>query len=1101
MWLTAPHLGFLVAPVLLHEVTRGTGISCVGLDIKAGNGSNYYLDAAAPSLLTSLLTPSSPHSWRRWQGMSAPYANVAGASSGAFSLLPHIQMAAAASSPAEVQREEGEELGNASLRPTNASEQHADAGARSPHGHRRGNGPQQPNARTRANAHAHPKQEDAHLTATADPPDAGGNTYGSELTAIRAKQRGRPGEKFRDEYKPSDFAVDSVDLDFFLEETNTKVIATIIMQRTIGTSPTDLVLNGEELDLVSLTLNGKKISDSGNPNAMADGEEGYRLGSDGSLIISKAVLPKEAGESFTLQTQVDIHPKANLKLRGLYASGSALVTQCEAEGFRRITYFLDRPDVLAKYTVRLEANKEKYPVLLSNGNKTEEGPVQDSPDRHFVVFTDPHPKPSYLFAILAGDFAAIVDTFTTKSGKEVALAVYSEPEQMHKLNWAMHSVKVSMKWEEDHFGREYDLDTFNVACVSDFNAGAMENKGLNIFNCSLLLASMQTSTDDDFERVLAVVGHEYFHNWTGNRVTVRDWFQLTLKEGLTVFREQLFMGTFMSAGVQRIKEVADLISRQFPEDDGPMAHPIRPESYLAMDNFYTATVYDKGAEVVRIYYTLLGASGFRKGMDLYFKRHDNKPATCDDFRAAMADANGINLDQMDRWYSQAGTPRLEVLRSEYKEDEKAFEISFRQHTPPTRGQETKRPQLIPIKIGLIGRASHQDLLQPAVVLEMTEEEQTFRVRGVREDCVPSILRGFSAPVRLINRPQTAKESAFLLAYDTDPVTKWFASRALATPIVISRSKRISAKGNAQKLEQLPDDYVEGLRTILTDQATDNALKALILQLPDWNGLSTEMRPVNPEALHKAIRTVKADLATALKPEMSELYKQLTLPTDQEDEVTEEATGRRKLRNTLLHFLSAMGDEEAVERAYKHFTEAKCMTDKYAGLIALSNIPVMQREKAFSRFYDDAAGDSLVVDKWFKAQALSDLPDQVERIAALLHHPAFSLKNPNRLRSLVYAFAAVNHVHFHRSDGKGYELLAGVILQADRINPVAASRGAKIFLPWRQYDEQRQQLIQQQLQRILAEPSLSRNVREVVVLALDSPPPPQPTLPQALESEA
>ncbi|CDJ48903.1 hypothetical protein EBH_0022760 [Eimeria brunetti] len=1065
-------------------------LGCLGSS--ASDDSNYYLNSGAPSLLSSLLSPSPPHSWRRGAtGVPAAPANTAGAFS-SFSLLPHIQTAAAASSPSEVKKEENDELGDGSLDRAEERDQHAAAGVRAPQA-LRGDGERQhtnPNA-TAAETQAPPKQAAATPTGTASPHNADAEkTIQSALPGTTPKQRGRPGEKFRDEYKPPDFIVDSVDLRFLLDDADTKVTATVIMQRAAGTPPTDLVLNGEDLGLVSLKIDGKEIKNVGGNAAAAEGEEGYRLGTDGSLVISKGVLPKESGKPFTLQTEVYNHPKSNLKLKGLYVSGTALVTQCEAEGFRRITYFLDRPDVLAKYKVRLEANKAKYPVLLSNGDKTEEGPVHDSPERHFAVFTDPHPKPSYLFAVLAGNFAAIEDKFTTKSGKEVALAVYSEPAQLHKLNWAMHSVKVSMKWEEDHFGREYDLDTFNVACVSDFNAGAMENKGLNIFNCSLLLADMKTSTDDDFERVLAVVGHEYFHNWTGNRVT----------EGLTVFREQLFMGTVMSAGVQRIKEVADLISRQFAEDDGPMAHPIRPESYLAMDNFYTATVYDKGAEVVRIYHTLLGASGFRKGMDLYFERHDNKAATCDDFRAAMADANDVNLDQMDRWYRQAGTPRLEVLRYTYKEDTKVFEISFRQHTPPTPGQETKEPQVTPIKIGLIGKESHQDLLQPSVVLEMTEEEQTFRVKGVREDSVPSILRGFSAPVRLINPHQTAKQNAFLLAYDTDPVTKWFASRALAAPIVISRAKKLAADKNVSDFEGLEEDYVEALRTSLTNQATENALKALILQLPDWNALSTELRPIDPEALHKAIRTVKAGLATALKTEMLELYKQLTLSAGQEEEVTEEATGRRKLRNTLLHFLSAARDQEAVERAFAHFTEAKCMTDKYAGLIALSSMPSEQREQAFSRFYEDAAGDPLVVDKWFRAQALSDLPDQVERVAALLKHSAFTVKNPNRLRSLVYVFGAVNHVHFHRIDGKGYELLADVVLQTDRINPNAASRGAKIFLTWRHYDERRQQLIEQQLRRILAEPSLSKNVREVVLLALHSPPPPPPAT-QAVQSES
>ncbi|CDJ37163.1 aminopeptidase N, putative [Eimeria tenella] len=1006
-------------------------------------------------------------------------------------MFPNVQMAAAAAvdSPVEANREEHEDKeGGRQLPAAESGPKEAEVPFRTPHA-------------LRADFHRQQADEGPLKTpqpTSAEAPDTASTQETKDSSegathGLSPQRRGRPGEKFRDEYKPSDFTVESVDLNFLLDDANTKVFATIILKRAEGTVPTDLVLNGEDMELLSLKVNGKVVEElKENPKggdegaAKQGGKEGYRLGSDDVLIVTKEALPQDAGETFTLQTEVSIHPVTNLKLKGLYVSGTALVTQCEAEGFRRITYFLDRPDVMATYKVRLEANKAKYPILLSNGNKADEGPVEDAPHRHFAVFDDPHPKPSYLFAILAGNFEAIRDTFTTKSGKDVALAVYSEPAQLHKLNWAMHSVKVSMKWEEDNFGREYDLDAFNVACVSDFNAGAMENKGLNIFNCTLLLASMDTSTDEDFERVLAIIGHEYFHNWTGNRVTVRDWFQLTLKEGLTVFREQLFMGSVLSAGVQRIQEVADLISRQFAEDDGPMAHPIRPESYLAMDNFYTATVYDKGAEVVRIYHTLLGTPGFRKGMDLYFQRHDNQAATCDDFRAAMADSNGVNLDQMERWYTQAGTPRLEVLKAALNKETKVFEIRFKQYTPATPGQNKKLPQVIPIKMGLIGKTSRRELVQPAVVLEMTEEEQTFRLNNISEDCVPSILRGFSAPVILVNPHQTEEDMAFLMAYDSDPVTKWFASRALATPIILSRASQVVANKNVRIFEQISGAYIDALRTTLTDNTLDNALKALLLQLPDWSTLSTHMKTIDPEALHLAIRSVKADVAAALKTEMAKEYEHLTLPAGEEDDMEEESTGRRKLRNTLLFFLSESRDREAVDRAVKHFTDAKCMTDRYAGLITLGNIPTAERETAFARFYEDAAGDPLVLDKWFRAQARSDLPDQVERVAELLNHPAFSLKNPNRLRSLIFTFASLNPLHFHRSDGKGYELLANVILEVDRINPVAASRGAKLFLQWRRYNAHRQRLIESQLHRILSAKTLSKNVKEVVSMALDSP---------------
>ncbi|XP_026192253.1 uncharacterized protein LOC34619169 [Cyclospora cayetanensis] len=902
--------------------------------------------------------------------------------------------------------------------------------------------------------------------------------------------RGRPGEKFRDEYKPSAFLVDNMDLHFVLDPSITIVTGTMLMRRAERVPSSDLLLDGENLELLSLRVNGEEIAEVDSHEGeeeQANARRGYHLLKDGSLVISKSVLPAKAGERFEVKTRVLIHPNLNLKLSGLYVSGDALVTQCEAEGFRRITFSLDRPDVQAKYKVRLEADRTKYPVLLSNGNKIDEGSLSGDSNRHFVLFEDPHPKPSYLFAILAGPFASVTDTFTTKSGNEVALAVYSEPGQLSKLSWAMESVKLSMKWDEETYDREYDLDEFNVACVSEFNAGAMENKGLNIFNCSMLLADIKTATDRDFERVLAVIGHEYFHNWTGDRVTVRDWFQLTLKEGLTVFREQSFMASIMSAAVQRIQYVENLISKQFVEDAGPMAHPIQPESYMAVDNFYTSTVYDKGAEVVRMYQTLLGPAGFKKGMDLYFERNDGHAATCEDFRAAMADANDVDLSQFELWYSQAGTPHLEVTHARYNAEDQVFEIGFRQHTPPTPGQETKRPQVIPIKLGLIGKESKRDLLQPTMVLELTENEQKFRIGGINEDCLPSILRNFSAPVKLIYPQQTFAEKAFLLAYDTDPVTKWMAARALATPIILSRTRQALTDEAADKFEELPEDYIKALRMILQDQATDHALKAMMLQLPDWSSLAAELKPLDPEALYRALRSVRMDLYNVLHEDMLALYTQLTIPENQEDGVSPKEFSRRKLRNSLLLLLSEPRNQLASERAFQHFTSARCMSDKYSALLALASMPTAERETAFSRFFDEAHGDALVLDKWFKAQALSDLPDEVERVSALLRHPSFSYTKPNRFRSLVLTFANFNYRHFHRLDGKGYELLADVILTVDKFNPLAAARGAKLFLQWRKLGPERQELVANQLKRILGEQGLSDNVREIVAKALEQPP--------------
>ncbi|XP_026194050.1 puromycin-sensitive aminopeptidase [Cyclospora cayetanensis] len=641
-----------------------------------------------------------------------------------------------------------------------------------------------------------------------------------------------------------------------------------------------------------------------------------------------------------------------------------------------------------------------------------------------------------------------------------------------------------MAWDEKVFGLEYDLDVFSVVCVRDFNMGAMENKGLNIFNSSLLLADRKTTTDAEYERILGVVGHEYFHNWTGNRVTCRDWFQLTLKEGLTVFRDQLFSADMCSAAVKRIEDVTFLRAHQFPEDSGPMSHPIRPETYIAMDNFYTFTVYEKGAEVIRMLHTLLGPEGFRKGMDLYFKRHDGQAVTCDDFRAAMADANGRDFSQFERWYSQSGTPEVEVLEQQYDASARRYTLRLRQHTPSTPGQKGKLPLVIPIKVGLIGKNSKKDLLTPPTqVLEFTEREQSFEFTDINEPCVPSLFRDFSAPVKVLPY-RTDEDTAFLMAFDSDPVNRWDASNTLAFKLLLERSKFLSSNNLAQEgMPPLSKIYTEAFRTTLADEQCDRSIKALTLQLPSWEVLSQEMSPIYPDALQLALKTARLELYSAFKSELSALYERLTLPEDDAEEALDAANvARRRLRNVVLRLLSAPGDEEAAARAYNHFTASKCMTDRYAALLALADMPQPQREKALEEFFQEAAGNPLMLDKWFRAQAGSDLDDQVERVAELQKHSAFTSKSPNRLRSLFSAFV-FNRPHFHRADGKGYKLISDVVIEVDAFNPQAAARLAGAFLQWQRFDTDRQELMKKQLRRIKEAPGLSPDTLEIVQRAL------------------
>ncbi|KAL8435146.1 hypothetical protein Efla_006367 [Eimeria flavescens] len=881
----------------------------------------------------------------------------------------------------------------------------------------------------------------------------------------------RPPTIYRDQYQPPAFDVESIELTLKLDEENTQVYSMMRLHRRPGGELGDLVLDGDSLQLHAVHLNGHALS--ANPTT------GYVLEEEGKKLRIPMVLLPANEAPFELQLSVAINPKANLELMGLYLSEETFVTQCEPTGFRRITYFLDRPDVLTRYRVRLEADKEKYPVLLSNGNKLAQGPLPEDPSRHFAVFEDPFAKPSYLFAVVAGNLAVLRDSFLTMGGREVTLQLFASSRDVEKLELPRDILKQSMRFDEERFGREYDLDVLNVVCVNNFNAGAMENKGLLIFNCDVLLADPATTTDFTYSAVVSVVAHEYFHNWTGNRVTVRDWFEISLKEGLTTFREELFSAAVGSAAVTRINKMKLMVGHQFKEDAGPLAHPVRPDSYMAVNNLYTFTVYEKGAEILRMYQTLLGVYGFRKGMDLYFERHDGTAVTADDFRAAMEDANHVDLSQIALWYSQAGTPHVKVERAEYNPETKVFSITLTQRTPPTPGQPYKKPLMIPVKIGLIGKESKKDLFQPPTkVVVLKEDSLTVDFFNVNEDCVPSFLRDFSAPVKLLYE-QTPEELAFLMAHDSDPVNKWLAAQKLASSIILARADLLLEDASAQ-FQPLPAMFVDALRTTLLDKETDRFVKALTLRLPELPALEQEVQVADPEFLHRARKSVIMDIAAALKQEMLEVYASLTV--NEVERFDQQSLGRRRLRNELLMILSAVGDREAAVRAFKHFSDARCLTDKFYSLTSLADMQQPERDLAFAKFYDEAGGDAQLLDYYFRLQALSDLPDQVERVEELLSHPDFTLTNPNRLRSLLTVFAR-HSPHFHRKDGRGYTLIADVILKVDKLNSHSAAGLASLLSSGRNLTEDRKELIQQQLKRILAEPQLSNNVKDIVLKAV------------------
>jgi aminopeptidase N len=863
---------------------------------------------------------------------------------------------------------------------------------------------------------------------------------------------------YRKDYSVFDFTVEHLDLKFQLFEEQTIVTAHAVYRKN-PLSQMDkppLVLFGEKLELVSITLDGETLP-----------AERYRMDDRGLYLEDPPV-------AFILTIVTKIDPDKNTALEGLYRSSGNYCTQCEAEGFRKITYFPDRPDVLTRFTTRIEADKGSCPIMLSNGNLLESGNLDGT--RHFAVWHDPFPKPCYLFALVAGRLISLEDTFVTKSGKTIALKIFVEKRNAGKCRHAMDSLKKAMLWDEQVYGLEYDLETFMIVAVDDFNMGAMENKGLNVFNAKYVLSTQETATDQDYLGIEGVIAHEYFHNWTGNRVTCRDWFQLSLKEGLTVFRDQEFSSDMNSPAVQRIDDVRVLKNFQFKEDAGPMTHPVRPESYMEINNFYTATVYNKGAEVIRMMHTLLGKVKFRRGMDLYFARHDGQAVTCDDFVAAMSDASGIDLRQFKNWYSQAGTPVLQV-QGEWLENEQEYRLHVRQDLADTSGRTTDQPFHMPLAVGLLG-ATGQDLLTKesggTAVLQLREREQSFVFKDIREQPVVSFLRDFSAPVR-VAQFQTREQLAFLMRYDSNLFNRWDASARLVGEVILEAAEQLG--DNRQP--RLDENYTHAVFHSLRRKVEDPALLALSLTLPPETTLAQDMKVIDPDSLHKARQLVKRQLARENAAAFMELY--LSNREKGSYLLTAEAMGRRSLKNVALAYLMVLDPlpEEHLTLCVEQYRSATNMTDCIAALANLVNLDHDIRQEVLADFYNKWVSDPLVLDKWFTLQALSILPDTLKNVALLFDNPSFSIENPNKVRALIGAFCANNHVRFHEASGAGYTFLADKILQLNTINPQIAARLVAPLINWTRYDERRQGLMRGQLERIAGTRDLSRDVYEIV----------------------
>ena len=850
------------------------------------------------------------------------------------------------------------------------------------------------------------------------------------------------------DYHPPAFLIDAVSLDIALAPSATRVKARLRIRRN-GEHAEPLRLNGERLKPISVAIDGRS------------------LGADAHAVDDEWLTVPAVPDAFTLETEVEIDPEANMALDGLYMSGGRFCTQCEAEGFRKITWYADRPDVLARFTVRLEASMD-FRHLLSNGNLVEAGDLPGG--GHFAVWSDPFPKPCYLFALVAGDLEVLEDSFVTMSGRKVDLRIFVDPGMAPRAAYAMDSLKRAMRWDEQTWGREYDLDLFMIVAVRDFNAGAMENKGLNIFNSSLVLADPATTTDLDYERIEGVVAHEYFHNWTGNRITCRDWFQLCLKEGLTVFRDQAFSADQRGHAVQRIKEVSALRARQFSEDAGPMAHPVRPSAYQKIDNFYTATVYDKGAEVIRMLKLLIGDGDFRRGMDLYFDRWDGCATTVEAFIACFAEASGRDLSDFFAWYEQAGTPSVEV-EARYDEAGGALDLTLTQSTAPTPGQPNKRALPIPVAFGLLDQDG--GVLRETEVIVLDGPRRTLRLEGISQTPILSALRGFSAPVTLTT-DAPARDAYTLLAGDPDLFNRWEAGQNLARDLILAR-----AAGRPDDVGE--ERYAEAMGRALDDQSAEPALKALLLALPGEGDLAVRSAPADPAAIHTARDALRHRMARHLGTTLRRLHGGLQDAGSFSPDP--EAAGRRALRNAALELLAADSHVLNRERANGHFAAAANMTDAMGGLNALIQLGGEDAENALARFYERWKDEPLVIDKWFAAQARDPSEGAVGRVLGLTAHPAFDPRTPNRLRSLVSVFANFNAARFHDPSGAGHRFLADQILMVDGFNPTIAARLVDPLGHWARYIPALGALMRGQLERIAAAPLLSANVRELVVRAL------------------
>ncbi|MCI4661265.1 MAG: aminopeptidase N [Neomegalonema sp.] len=862
-----------------------------------------------------------------------------------------------------------------------------------------------------------------------------------------------------DEYRPPAWGIDSVSLTFSLHPTATRVKARLAISRSaVGPRP-DLVLQGRNLTVISAAIDGRTL-----------GADDYSLDAE-SIVIPAAGLP---GDAFTWECETEIDPKANTALEGLYMSRDMFCTQCEAEGFRKITFYPDRPDVMSLFTVRVEADARAFPVLLSNGNLIEEGKLEDG--RHFATWHDPHPKPCYLFALVAGDLVHVEDHFTTASGRDVALKIFTRHGDESKTDYAMDALKRSMRWDEETYGCEYDLDLFMIVAVDDFNMGAMENKGLNVFNSKYVLASPQTATDRDYELIESVVAHEYFHNWTGNRITCRDWFQLCLKEGLTVFRDQQFSEDQRSASVMRIDGVKALRARQFREDAGPLAHPVRPEKYSEINNFYTATVYEKGAEVVRMLHTLVGPELYRKALDLYFERHDGQACTIEDFRQCFEDASGRDLSQFARWWSQSGTPRLTV-RESYDAGNQRFTLSLAQQTPVTQDGQEKHPLHLPVRIALL--APSGETLLAEQVLEMTQSAQDFVFEGIAQEPLLSLNRGFGAPV-IVERTVPEASLAALLAHESDPFNRWEAARTLAQRALLGTAQALSTGEPAPDL----DAFCAAMGTALVDETLDPDFRALIWTLPGEDELAGEMARLHgtadPDALHRARELVKTRLAEDHRAALTALYE--TMATQGAYRPIAEDAGKRALRNTALAYLAQLG-EEGLSRARTQFASADNMTDQMPALTLLVHHRDAEAASALKRFYQQWSNDALVLGKWFSVQATAPGAQALAVIETLTAHRDFDWKNPNKFRALLGSFAMGNPSGFHAKDGSGYKVFTDWLLKLDPVNPQTTSKLITAFETWRRYDAGRQALIKAQLQRLAGKEDLSRDAREMVTKVL------------------